>query len=314
MELLKSGELAAVRDGGRVKIRVAELDRYIADLLSYEPAQRMTVELVRIPVADAADLMAMHEDGKNWASLRYMCDSLGIDYRHPVTQASRPVMDATVGQRPTVATDGKVRDMADRQQDDSLWLATIDENRNGLDEVRLRLIAYQREPPPPRTPTSTSVPSTSRRLIQFDVLTGCHRPDRRAQREAAEVKAIAAKTEARLTPSKAQAHWFSPSPTRGCERLPTSSDYRRLWVPPHRPFAWRLDRFSTSCTAGSTGPARGWGLAGGYNRHDRRPIATFAASAGSAVRARRRVESRKLDDRITPSCDTAGGRVGSRTC
>lgn len=38
MELLKSGELAAVRDGGRVKIRVAELDRYIADLPSYEPA------------------------------------------------------------------------------------------------------------------------------------------------------------------------------------------------------------------------------------------------------------------------------------
>ena len=38
MELLKSGELAAVRDGGWVKIRVAELDRYIADLPSYEPA------------------------------------------------------------------------------------------------------------------------------------------------------------------------------------------------------------------------------------------------------------------------------------
>lgn len=38
MELLRSGELAGIRDGGRVKIRVAELDRYISDLPSYEPA------------------------------------------------------------------------------------------------------------------------------------------------------------------------------------------------------------------------------------------------------------------------------------
>ena len=37
MELLKSGALAGVRDSGRVKIRTAELDRYIADLPAYEP-------------------------------------------------------------------------------------------------------------------------------------------------------------------------------------------------------------------------------------------------------------------------------------
>ena len=37
-ELIRAGQLAAVRDGKNVKITVAELDRYIADLPAYEPA------------------------------------------------------------------------------------------------------------------------------------------------------------------------------------------------------------------------------------------------------------------------------------
>lgn len=37
MELLRSGELAGIRDGGRVKIRTSELDRYISALPAYEP-------------------------------------------------------------------------------------------------------------------------------------------------------------------------------------------------------------------------------------------------------------------------------------
>ena len=37
-ELIKSGQLAAVRDGRSVKIHAAELDRYINDLPAYEPA------------------------------------------------------------------------------------------------------------------------------------------------------------------------------------------------------------------------------------------------------------------------------------
>lgn len=36
-ELIRSGEIAAVRDGRNVKITQAELERYIADLPSYEP-------------------------------------------------------------------------------------------------------------------------------------------------------------------------------------------------------------------------------------------------------------------------------------
>lgn len=37
-ELIRSGQLAAVRDGKNVKITVAELERYIAALPAYEPA------------------------------------------------------------------------------------------------------------------------------------------------------------------------------------------------------------------------------------------------------------------------------------
>jgi len=36
-ELIKAGAIAAVRDGRNVKITGAELERYIADLPSYEP-------------------------------------------------------------------------------------------------------------------------------------------------------------------------------------------------------------------------------------------------------------------------------------
>ena len=36
--LIQAGLIAAVRDGGKTKITVRELDRYIADLPAYEPA------------------------------------------------------------------------------------------------------------------------------------------------------------------------------------------------------------------------------------------------------------------------------------
>lgn len=37
-ELIRAGAINAVRDGSMVKIHVAELERYIADLPAYEPA------------------------------------------------------------------------------------------------------------------------------------------------------------------------------------------------------------------------------------------------------------------------------------
>jgi excisionase family DNA binding protein len=37
-ELIRAGQLAAVRDGAKVKIYVSELERYIATLPAFEPA------------------------------------------------------------------------------------------------------------------------------------------------------------------------------------------------------------------------------------------------------------------------------------
>jgi len=36
-ELIRTGSLAAVRDGQKVKILASELERYVADLPAYEP-------------------------------------------------------------------------------------------------------------------------------------------------------------------------------------------------------------------------------------------------------------------------------------
>lgn len=71
----------------------------------------MSTDLVPVPVPGADDLMAAQFDGREWASLRHMCDSLGIDY---VTQLRKLKGRswATVGQKPMVAADGKVREMA----------------------------------------------------------------------------------------------------------------------------------------------------------------------------------------------------------
>lgn len=184
----------------------------------------MSTELVRIPVADA-DIMGLHDDGKNWASLRYMCDSLGIDY---VTQLRklRGRSWATVGQRPMVAADGKLRDMA---MVDSktipLWLATIDENRVAL-EARPRLIAYQREAAAALDAyfnKRVAAPS----MNQLDVLRAALDQIEAAQRDASEAREIAAKTEARLDAIEGKHDWFSAIAYARLHDLPTSSEYLR---------------------------------------------------------------------------------------
>lgn len=40
----------------------------------------MTAELVRIPVPGAPDIMGAEFDGNQWAALKPMCETLGIDY------------------------------------------------------------------------------------------------------------------------------------------------------------------------------------------------------------------------------------------
>lgn len=186
----------------------------------------MSVELVRIAVTESVDLMGMHADGTNWASLRYMCDSLGIDY---VTQLRklRSRSWATVGQRPTVAADGKVREMAVVTSDTiPLWLATIDENRVAED-ARPRLIAYQREAAAALDAYFNKRAVVAPAVNQFDALRAMIDQLEAAEREAAEAKAIAQRTEARLDAIEGKHDWFSAIAYARINGLPTSSDYLR---------------------------------------------------------------------------------------
>ena len=102
----------------------------------------VSVALVAVPGAD--DLMAAQFDGAGWASLRHMCDSLGVSYPAQLRKLQGRSW-ATVALKAMVAADGKPRDMV---MVDSktipMWLATIDENRVSED-ARPKLIAYQRE-------------------------------------------------------------------------------------------------------------------------------------------------------------------------
>jgi hypothetical protein len=184
----------------------------------------MSAELVRVPVPGADDLMAAQFDGREWASLRHMCDSLGIDY---VTQLRKLKSRswATVGQKPMVAADGKIREMSlVDSKTIPMWLATIDENRVSA-EARSKLIAYQREARDALDSYFNKRLVAAPAVNQFDVLRAAIDQIEAAQRQAEEAKAIAVKTEARLDAIEGKHDWFSAIAYARLHDLPTNTKY-----------------------------------------------------------------------------------------
>lgn len=184
----------------------------------------MNADLVPVPVPGADDLMAAQFDGREWASLRHMCDSLGIDY---VTQLRKLKGRswATVGQKPMVAADGKVREMAlVDSKTIPMWLATIDENRVA-EEARPKLIAYQREARDALDSYFNKRLVAAPAVNQFDVLRAAIDQIEAAQRQAGEAKAIAVKTEARLDAIEGKHDWFSAIAYARLHDLPTNTKY-----------------------------------------------------------------------------------------
>ncbi|WP_078057070.1 phage antirepressor N-terminal domain-containing protein [Corynebacterium provencense] len=100
--------------------------------------------LVPVSVPGAAPIMAVQQDGKEWASVTHICKSLGIDPKsqrrklHAKSWATEVMMTL-------VADDGKEREMhlVDRRTL-TMWLATIDAGRVAP-EHREALEAYQAE-------------------------------------------------------------------------------------------------------------------------------------------------------------------------
>lgn len=91
------------------------------------------------------DAIDVQMDGQDvYVSVRRVCDALGVDYPTQQTKLKEKEW-ATIGLCPTVADDGKRRQMTMLHLDSlPMWLATIDAKRV-KPEVRPKLLRYQRE-------------------------------------------------------------------------------------------------------------------------------------------------------------------------
>lgn len=173
-----------------------------------EGGELMTADLVPVPVPGAdTPLQAIQIDGRPLVALRPLCDVLGID---PDTQAKklRGRSWATTVLKTVVAADGRPREMLliDRRTM-TMWLATLDERRV-LESARERVVAYQREAADALDAyfnQRTAAPA----MNQLDVLRAALDQIEAAQRDAAQAREIAAKTDARLDAIEAKHDWFS---------------------------------------------------------------------------------------------------------
>lgn len=168
----------------------------------------MSTDLVAVPVPGADDLLAAQFDGHQWASLKPMCETLGISFPAQLRKLQSRSW-AVVAQRAMTATDGKTyQTTVVDSKTIPMWLATIDENRVA-EEARPKLIAYQREARDALDAYFNARVVHAPAVNQFDVLRAAIDQIEAAQREAEEAKAIAVKTEARLDAIEGKHDWFS---------------------------------------------------------------------------------------------------------
>lgn len=183
----------------------------------------MTAELVRVTVPGAeSPLQAVQFDGKPYVALRPLCDSLGIDADSQAKKL-RSRSWATTVLKTVVAGDGKSREMLliDRATM-TMWLATIDERRVNP-QLRPMIIAYQRE----ATDALDAYFNAPARPTTIDGIRAMLDQIEAAQRDAAEARAIAANTEARLDAIEGKHDWFSAVAYARLNGLPTNTAYLR---------------------------------------------------------------------------------------
>lgn len=100
--------------------------------------------LAKIPF-HGSDMLATLVDGVPHVALKPVCEAIGLDYSGQLQRLKRQPW-ATVGVIPTVAEDGKTREMSmlDRRAF-TMWLATVDTGRVKSESARELLGAYQCE-------------------------------------------------------------------------------------------------------------------------------------------------------------------------
>lgn len=177
------------------------------------------IDLVRIPVPGADDLLCGEFDGHRWAALRPMCDSLGINFAAQLRKLKARSW-AVMCQMPITAADGKsYQTTVVDSESIPMWLATIHEDRVG-DDAKPKLVAYQREA---RTVLDSYFNQrvAAPPLNQLDVLRAVLDQIEAGHRETAQVKAIAVRTEARLDAIEGHHDWFSALGYARLNGLPT---------------------------------------------------------------------------------------------
>ncbi|WKD60885.1 hypothetical protein CCICO_04240 [Corynebacterium ciconiae DSM 44920] len=104
----------------------------------------MSNDLVTIPVPGAgASLKAVQADGKEWASVTHVCETLGLDSKSQRRKLHEKPWACGVMMTLQVGGQGREMFMVDRRTL-TMWLATIDTNRVAA-EARPTLEAFQNE-------------------------------------------------------------------------------------------------------------------------------------------------------------------------
>lgn len=99
--------------------------------------------LIPVTVSGAAPIMAVQQDGKEWASPNHICDALGIDWKSQHRKLNTKKWACMVKMTMQVSGQNRELVMIDRRTL-TMWLATIDAGRVAP-EHREALEAYQAE-------------------------------------------------------------------------------------------------------------------------------------------------------------------------
>jgi hypothetical protein len=188
----------------------------------------MTADLVLVPVPGAdAPMQAGLINNEPFVALKPMCEAIGIDVdtqRRKLDQAewARTVMMTATG------SDGKSYQMVGLHADCiPMWLATIQTSRVA-EQARPVLGAYQCQAAKAlRDYFYRGVAVQSPTMNQLDVLRAALDQIEAAQRDAAQARAIAERTDARLDAIEGKHDWFSAIAYARLHQLPTNTRFLR---------------------------------------------------------------------------------------
>ena len=186
----------------------------------------MTAELVPVDVPGTdRQIMATVIDGKPMVSIRHACTAIGLEPARQIQKLNSrswagvymTAMPSAGGMQQTAMVDRRTFTM---------WLATIDTNRVSA-AARPIIEAFQAEAADALDAYFNKRVIAAPALNQLDVLRAAIDQIEAAQRDAAEARAIAANTEARLDAIEGKHDWFSAIAYARLNGLPTNSNYLR---------------------------------------------------------------------------------------